>query len=150
MIYPTERKAVTGGCWQKYSLRRCQDNTPKDDLTESWHWSNTPKDDLTEVKAFRTILPRMIGQRSRCSWDLCLIIQGSVVLNAETSVKSSMGVLDQCHDCQIIWGSVVLTPPKSIFAVLCKPAGEHNTVSILCIYHRYIPLSTIDKNSYYF
>ena len=45
----------------------CQANTPKDDLTESSHWPNTPEEDWTEVEAFRTTLPRRIGQSNSSS-----------------------------------------------------------------------------------
>jgi hypothetical protein len=83
--------------------------------------ANTPEDDLTVIEALGQHLqgwfdrsrllantPRMIGQRSRRSRDLCPIIQG---------------VLTKSWDlCQIIWGGAgpKLRPVKSFEGVLAR------------------------------
>ena len=111
--------------YSKNTPQRCQDNTPLDDLKESWNWSTTHLDDLTEVSAFRTTLPWMIGQRSWLHLDLCPIICGSVVLNALTSVISSMGSVGPMPRLfKSSSGSAVLTPPRVVFLSASSSPGS--------------------------
>ena len=83
---------------------------------ESWHWSTTSLDDLTEVSAFRKTHSWMIGQRNWLCFNLCPFIHSSVVLNALTSVISSVGSVQPMTWLFISSSrSAVLTPHQGVF-----------------------------------